>query len=1020
MIFKPLRQLSPFVNSWIIVAIIFLSPNQVISNILQQYPFEKSQEVLIADSLFQDGLYKSAIDFYKQASDGYREDKNWEGVIYSLNKIGWAKIADSQEVEGYDILQESSRLIAEHDLQKSVIKADNYLYRGIYLSRTGRFDSARYYHEKDISLRKRIQGERSESLAESFRHYGQCLADYGNLSQGEKYLRESIEIFADYHPRDHLIFGKLYGTLSSILRRKYDYENAVLYAEMSIDILNKAGDSQINSYVISLITLGNIHNSFKKFDNAFSAYNETLKVIKDHPEVNNEYLIYFFYPNLASLYNQVNKPDSALYYVNLSQELLIKFKLQDIGFGWTSWFDLIAGEAYSFKSEYDMAKKLAFNTLGIYEDIFMESSADLATINQVIAKIYQGQNYYDSALFYYQKALTEFLPNFDNRNIYSNPDNGGRTDVLFLYDLLYGKADVFRNYFLRTREEKYLKTALEIYNLIDKINDDIRNSKMAEGSLLAINELFRADYEKGIDCAFELNKLTRDNKYLHNAFKLIEKSKYMLLLKSLSAAEYYDASASIDLKNIEDSLKSQYINYQLQIESENTKDVPDSTVLAELTEKRNQYGIELDNFKMMVTEKYPNYAMVKYDTLIKTYQDFKTYCAENDLLGIEFYWGLKNTYVVTTNNFGSEVYKVELNDSIRMSISVLQNQLSKGFSMSTSKIDFTEFTYHSYQLYKKLLREAVNGYPKDQQILIIPDGPLSQLPFEILLTEKIADDYVDYQNLPYLINTYYTGYAYSANLLLAKPLITGQSSNRLVAFSYSKINADQNDEGRSAAQEELHHAAIELRAIRKEMGRKKSRYYYGMDATESEFKRIASNYHIIHLAVHGESDTTSSMNTKLIFKNELDTLEDGELYMHELFGLDLSHTELAVLSACETGIGKSYTGEGVFSMARGFAYAGCPSIVMSLWRVDDRFTSQLMKNFYKNLKKGENIAESLTNSKRQFIDESGENGAHPSNWAAFVPVGKNSVIEKSSGVFYYIIILIFIIAFIVIYLRVKK
>ncbi len=511
MIFKPLGQLSSFVNSWIIAAIIILIPNHVVSNILQQYPFEKSQQVLIADSLLQDGLYKSAIEFYKLASDGYREDKNWEGVIYSLNKIGWAKIADFQKVEGYNILKESSKLIDKNNLPGSLLIADNYLYKGISLSRIGRFDSAIYYHEKDISLRKRIQGERSESLAESFRHYGQCLADYGNLSQGEKYLRESIEIFADYYPRDHLIFGRLYGTLSSILRRKYDYENAVIYAEMSIDILNKAGDSQINSYVISLITLGNIHNSFKKFDKAFSVYNETLKVIKDHPEVNNEYLIYFFYPNLAFLYNQVNKPDSALYYVNLSKELLIKFNLYDIGFGWTSWFDLIAGEAYSLKYEYDMAKKLAFNTLGIYENIFKESSTDLATINHVIAKIYQGQNYYDSALFYYQKALIEFLPDFDDWNIYSNPDNGGRTDVLFLYDLLYGKADVFRNYFLRTREEKYLKTALEIYNLIDKINDDIRNSKMAEGSLLAINELFRADYEKGIDCAFELYKLTGDN-----------------------------------------------------------------------------------------------------------------------------------------------------------------------------------------------------------------------------------------------------------------------------------------------------------------------------------------------------------------------------------------------------------------------------------------------------------------------------------------------------------------------------
>ena len=152
MIFIPLRQLSSFVNSWIIAAIIFLIPNHVVSNILQQYPFEKSLQVLIADSLLQDGLYKSAIEFYKQASDGYREDENWEGVIYTLNKIGWAKIADFQELEGYDVLIESSKLIDENNLPVSLLTADNYLYKGISLSRTERFDSAIYYHEKDILI----------------------------------------------------------------------------------------------------------------------------------------------------------------------------------------------------------------------------------------------------------------------------------------------------------------------------------------------------------------------------------------------------------------------------------------------------------------------------------------------------------------------------------------------------------------------------------------------------------------------------------------------------------------------------------------------------------------------------------------------------------------------------------------------------------------------------------------------------------------------------------------------------
>jgi CHAT domain-containing protein len=142
--------------------------------------------------------------------------------------------------------------------------------------------------------------------------------------------------------------------------------------------------------------------------------------------------------------------------------------------------------------------------------------------------------------------------------------------------------------------------------------------------------------------------------------------------------------------------------------------------------------------------------------------------------------------------------------------------------------------------------------------------------------------------------------------------------------------------------------------------------------------------------------------------------------MHELYGLDLSNAELAVLSACETGIGKTFSGEGVFSMARGFAYAGCPTIVMSLWKVNDKYTAELMTGFYKNLNKKNNIVESLTNSKRAFISNSDEYKAHPSNWAAFIPVGKNPVVVKRSYMVYYIFALMLTVSLYLIYNRFRK
>jgi CHAT domain-containing protein len=98
---------------------------------------------------------------------------------------------------------------------------------------------------------------------------------------------------------------------------------------------------------------------------------------------------------------------------------------------------------------------------------------------------------------------------------------------------------------------------------------------------------------------------------------------------------------------------------------------------------------------------------------------------------------------------------------------------------------------------------------------------------------------------------------------------------------------------------------------------------------------------------------------------------------------------LAVLSACETGIGKEFHGEGVFSVARGFAYAGCPSIVMSLWRVDDIHSAKIMETFYRELMKGNKTAQALRVSKIKFLKSAVGLQGQPANWAAFVMLGIN-------------------------------
>jgi hypothetical protein len=108
------------------------------------------------------------------------------------------------------------------------------------------------------------------------------------------------------------------------------------------------------------------------------------------------------------------------------------------------------------------------------------------------------------------------------------------------------------------------------------------------------------------------------------------------------------------------------------------------------------------------------------------------------------------------------------------------------------------------------------------------------------------------------------------------------------------------------------------------------------------------------------------------------------------------NARMVVLSACRTGFGKLLKGEGVMSLARSFMYAGCPSIIMTLWEVSDRSGALLMKNFYRHLKRGMTKSEALRQAKLDFIVRADQLKAHPYFWSTYVAIGDTSPIYDDS------------------------
>src|SRR5690606_13580992 len=97
--------------------------------------------------------------------------------------------------------------------------------------------------------------------------------------------------------------------------------------------------------------------------------------------------------------------------------------------------------------------------------------------------------------------------------------------------------------------------------------------------------------------------------------------------------------------------------------------------------------------------------------------------------------------------------------------------------------------------------------------------------------------------------------------------------------------------------------------------------------------------------------------------------------------------ELPLLTACETVTGPWRTGEGVISLAHSFMHAGCASVVMSLWNIDEKASAEIIAGFYEFLAKGESKSTSLQASKLRWIERNGERLAHPYYWAGLAIIG---------------------------------
>jgi CHAT domain-containing protein len=262
------------------------------------------------------------------------------------------------------------------------------------------------------------------------------------------------------------------------------------------------------------------------------------------------------------------------------------------------------------------------------------------------------------------------------------------------------------------------------------------------------------------------------------------------------------------------------------------------------------------------------------------------------------------------------------------------------------------------------------------ELLVVPDGPLAQIPFEVLVPDSGRQPLGARQRIIY-------GPSASVLVALARGRPQPVWKGTMLAVGDPAVRAvsqpDPFRDPRSPAPGPLPHAAAEARAVRDLFQQAGADLLLRNDATLDRWlAKDPGSYRYLHFAAHALVDTRRPEKTHVL-------LSGAELDLTAIRRLRLT-AELVTLSACETGLGRRYRGEGVIGLPHAFLAAGARSVLVTLWRVEDEYAEKFMEEFYGQVASGTPPAAALETVRRRWIQAGGPE-SHPSHWAPFVLVG---------------------------------
>lgn len=763
----------------------------------------------------------------------------------------------------------------------------------------------------------------STEAAQALANLGLVYMSLGKYAQAEEQLHMALSLRQAGLKNAHELIAATYNDLGLVYSQT-DKDKALDYFEKAQNMYIQLHGKEHPKIAIASINIGIIYRDLELYGDAVNNFETALKIWNNvYPQPHPAKAIALY--NLGQTYLQMKDQKAAMEYYERSHKM--------------------------------------------YEDSYGSKHPEVAYVLNAIGNLQLAQSRFDEALNTYQKALQANVQDFNDNDLKANPAlrnyyHGTR----LLHSLLF-KAQAFESRYLgKSLKFTDLKEALTVLSKCDSLIDQLRQHSSNESDKLLLGSIANEVYSDGVRIAHEagLNAFKK-KPYFKKAFYFAEKSKSAVLLESISDSNAKSfAGIPNDLLEEEKNLKS-----AITLTAQKLVQKPSPEEEKSLRETSFNLNRSYVAFIQKLEHQFPEYFNLKFNSASPSIEQLQAMLNDKTAL-LSYFIDEKNShlyvFLIRKNNY-SIFHRV------------LSKEFDKYITGLRNGIYFNEINTFKESAYE-LARVLVPGIPSGiKELVILPTGKLGIIPFETLLTRN-PEKITNYRHMPYLMNRFSLRYEFSAGLILQKSKDRKTLTSPSIFLCAPVTFPEKDNLG------DLPGTEVEVSEISKLFTEKNLRSA-AFTHTQADEKLVKAgslkNYDLLHFATHGVVDESNPELSRIFLRSDSEA-EDGVLFAGEIYNLELN-ANLVTLSACQTGLGKIFKGEGVIGLSRALVYAGAKNIMVSFWSVADESTSILMKDFYQNLLENSqpDYSHDLRQAKSNLLKT--EQYSAPFYWAPFVLIG---------------------------------